>query len=85
MKSKGGNSVLIENSKTDNIVYQEKNRTESSLENSQDLELRNIDANEMVNEGEKSDTMFCAFCGKKIMRTAKFCNYCGEKNKYIIV
>jgi len=85
MKSKGGNSVLIENSKTESIVYQEKNRNESSLENSQNLEIRNIDANEMVNEGEKSDTMFCAFCGKKIMRTAKFCNYCGEKNKYTIV
>ncbi len=85
MKSKGGNSVLIENSKTESIVYQEKNRTESSLENSQNLEIRNIDANEMVNEGEKSDTMFCVFCGKKIMRTAKFCNYCGEKNEYTIV
>lgn len=28
------------------------------------------------------DTMFCAFCGKQIVRTAKFCNFCGRENSY---
>ena len=28
------------------------------------------------------DTMFCAFCGKQITRTAKFCNFCGRENSY---
>ncbi len=31
---------------------------------------------------EKSQTIFCPYCGKKIIRTIKFCNYCGKANKY---
>lgn len=27
-------------------------------------------------------TIFCPFCGEKIGRTVKFCNYCGKANKY---
>lgn len=30
----------------------------------------------------KSDTIFCTNCGQKIARTAKFCNYCGQRNTY---
>ena len=30
---------------------------------------------------EKSQTIFCSYCGKKIKRTIKFCNYCGKANK----
>lgn len=30
----------------------------------------------------KSDKMFCPYCGEKILRTAKFCNYCGKSNSY---
>ena len=30
---------------------------------------------------EKSQTIFCPYCGKKIIRTIKFCNYCGKANK----
>lgn len=29
-----------------------------------------------------NDTIFCTGCGKKIVRTAKFCNFCGIKNTY---
>ena len=32
-------------------------------------------------EGKK-ETAFCVYCGGKILRTAKFCNYCGKANAY---
>lgn len=32
--------------------------------------------------GNKSETIFCPFCGNKILRAAKFCNYCGKENNY---
>lgn len=37
-----------------------------------------------VNDDIKNDKnmMFCPFCGNKIERTAKFCNYCGKENAY---
>lgn len=28
------------------------------------------------------DKIFCTSCGNKILRTAKFCNFCGAKNNY---
>lgn len=31
---------------------------------------------------EKAQIIFCPYCGKKIMRTIKFCNFCGKANKY---
>ena len=31
---------------------------------------------------EKDTYMFCTHCGKRILRTTKFCNFCGEKNTY---
>lgn len=31
---------------------------------------------------EKTQTIFCPYCGKKIIRTTKFCNFCGKANKY---
>lgn len=31
---------------------------------------------------KKNNTMFCVHCGKKILRTAKFCNFCGSENTY---
>lgn len=31
---------------------------------------------------EKAQTIFCPYCGKKIIRTIKFCNFCGKANKY---
>lgn len=33
-------------------------------------------------EQNKKNMMFCIYCGKKISRTAKFCNFCGKANKY---
>lgn len=34
------------------------------------------------NEGfVRNETVFCTNCGKKIKRTAKYCNYCGTENK----
>lgn len=29
-----------------------------------------------------SKTIFCPYCGKQILRTIKFCNFCGNKNTY---
>lgn len=29
-----------------------------------------------------SSTIFCPYCGEKIERTSKFCNFCGKENKY---
>ncbi len=29
-----------------------------------------------------TETMFCVYCGKKISRAAKFCNFCGSANTY---
>ena len=34
------------------------------------------------NVQEVSPEMFCPHCGKKILRTAKFCNFCGKVNSY---
>lgn len=31
---------------------------------------------------ETCTTMFCSHCGKKIKRSAKFCNFCGKPNLY---
>lgn len=44
----------------------------------------NVDAPKEENEskGNVNDTMFCPFCGEKISRKAKFCNYCGKENNY---
>ena len=28
------------------------------------------------------ETIFCPYCGKQILRTAKFCNFCGKANNY---
>lgn len=30
----------------------------------------------------KKQTVFCPYCGNKILRTTKFCNFCGKQNKY---
>ena len=32
--------------------------------------------------GNSTEKMFCSYCGKKILRTVKFCNFCGMNNKY---
>ncbi len=29
-----------------------------------------------------SDRIYCAYCGNKILKTAKFCSYCGKENQY---
>jgi len=31
---------------------------------------------------EKKEKMFCPYCGKQILRTVKFCNFCGKSNSY---
>ncbi len=31
---------------------------------------------------EKAATIFCPYCGKQILRDAKFCNFCGQANGY---
>jgi len=31
---------------------------------------------------EETATIFCPYCGNKILRTAKFCNFCGKENSY---
>ncbi len=41
------------------------------------------DACEIQNKAKaNSDKMFCPYCGEKILRTAKFCNFCGKSNSY---
>ena len=33
-------------------------------------------------EDQKPKEMFCTSCGKKILRSSKFCTFCGAKNNY---
>ena len=44
----------------------------------------NIAREEKQPSGEKKDEtkIFCPYCGKIILRTAKFCNFCGKENTY---
>lgn len=38
---------------------------------------------ENIKQSSKQDTrIFCPYCGEKILRTAKFCNFCGQTNSY---
>lgn len=38
---------------------------------------------EELNSNQKvEDTMFCPYCGNKIERKVKFCNFCGKENDY---
>ena len=37
---------------------------------------------EQQHEKAVSTTIFCIYCGKKIRRDVKFCNFCGENNSY---
>lgn len=33
-----------------------------------------------LNQKERSEEyMYCAFCGKRILKETRFCNYCGER------
>ena len=54
----------------DRIFLGENNRTR----------LPENDAKDYMNNDK--NMMFCPFCGNKIERTAKFCNYCGKENAY---
>ncbi len=38
----------------------------------------------IVEKTDKKETMFCTCCGKVILRTSKFCNYCGGKVTYSV-
>lgn len=33
-------------------------------------------------ESKQDDCIFCPYCGEKILRVAKFCNFCGQANSY---
>lgn len=37
---------------------------------------------EKTEDVNKLESIFCPFCGNKILRTTKFCNYCGKENNY---
>lgn len=37
---------------------------------------------EIQEEKKVKETIFCPYCGKQILRTAKFCNFCGKGNSY---
>ena len=48
-----------------------------------ELRTEKVSNTEDLNSNKKvNDTMFCPYCGNKIERKAKFCNFCGKTNDY---
>lgn len=61
-------------------VWREGMSTPKPVKSNSKTEIESIDSSIM--KIPKKETVFCAYCGKKISRASKFCNYCGEKNNY---
>ena len=56
--------------------YAKRNRIEDSAQLLEDF---------LIKQGvvqAVSKTIFCPYCGKQILRTIKFCNFCGNRNTY---
>lgn len=54
-----------------NHKYENYSDSNSDFQTKRNIELMNT-----------NETIFCPYCGKKILRTTKFCNFCGKQNKY---
>lgn len=96
--SDGTNSVQSENATTDPAASAKAKMNEikdaitsnvQKVENAIKTDASTLldDAVEVVpvsdsNVEEAPAEMFCPYCGEKILRTAKFCNYCGKSNSY---
>lgn len=59
---------------TDKEIQMNKEASEKSL---LDRETKMLESPKVINPN-----MFCPHCGKKILRTARFCNFCGKQNNY---
>lgn len=64
--------------KTTERLIEAKNRMPTSS-NERDVHGKK-DEKEVTNQ---TATVYCPFCGNKIRRSSKFCNFCGKLNKYV--
>ena len=61
----------------------QKNHFENNTRTGSSIKDNGGEAKVLIN-GQAKETVFCTFCGKKIMKKSKFCNFCGNINKYSI-
>ena len=63
--------------KNDNIISASRDKNHVILN---EVEKEDVKISDLT----RNESMFCAFCGKEILRKSKYCNYCGKKNNYTI-
>ena len=75
-----GLHLLYSKAKGKNIDISPVGDNENTIFTSESSHNQKIDTS--VENNDSTNLMFCGGCGKKILRTVKFCPYCGKENNY---
>lgn len=54
----------------------------NSVQEDINISKENENFNNKMGHNDKKENIFCMSCGKEILRTAKFCKFCGRENVY---